>query len=280
MKALGLLFLVFSISCAHQESVKQDVGEIQKTASKKMEPLSDSPEKTVERPKVLKVSKKTSLKDKKEEKIEEVKTNPRVFPFSTGEILKFKAKARGFNVGTATFEVLPFQYQGQNKLWHFRFSVKTEGFINNFYSLQIRQESWVEHESFRPRRFLSTTLENKDQKHSFDEFNYASKNIKHTEKKNEAEKVTELPLPQDVVDSLSAFYLLRIDDKTRVSSVVHEGKIASVKISNLGKDGDLTKFSIEIDSGSAQYVWLDQNKSIKKVLIQTKNGRVELNRSN
>lgn len=273
LMALSLVFF----SCAHKVT-HEEVLKVQQEITKELPELSDAPviieEKKIEKTKVVKKNKESIVKP-----IVEIKKDSLDIPFKEGEVLSFSAHAKGLNLGDATFSIKPFQYQGSQKLWHFVFNLETKGFIARFYSLKVTQESWNEFDTMRPVRFMSMIIENKYQKHFIDSFDYNKKIVFHKEKKEDVEKQMEIAMPSELLDSLSAFYLLRIKSDSRKSFVVYEDQVKTVEITNLGKDGADTKFSLAIQGTPTQYVWINDKKEIQKVLIQTKNGNVELRRN-
>lgn len=220
------------------------------------------------------VVKETKSKKNKKTKVvkEEVKKEEKVlalpsYPFSSGEVLKFKAFFRSWEVGEAVLSVkkTPEGY------FNFNFKVETTGMIRKFYRLRVKQES-ITDAYLRPLKFLAYSDENGREKTTED--HYDTKNKKVTTKQNGSTTILDFPTTT-FNDTLTSLYRLRAQGEGSGQALV-DGKFTSFQIRFLSKEGDLDKYAVEIEEKPPQFLWLDQSKKIKRIELETKSGLVIL----
>ncbi|MEN8135712.1 MAG: DUF3108 domain-containing protein [Thermodesulfobacteriota bacterium] len=74
-----------------------------------------------------------------------VESSPADFPFQPGERLVYKLRWGVVTAGYAELEVLPFvQVNGEEDAWHFILKVRTSGFVDLFYKVRDRIESYTD----------------------------------------------------------------------------------------------------------------------------------------
>jgi len=135
--------------------------------------------------------------------------------FTSGEKLSFRiafssALTGSLTAGKATLEVFPNK---KNIRGHSSFHVvakgETTGFVELFYKVKDKFESYIDDENILPLIFIRRTRENKYKKDEIVHFN-------HDEQTAESSKKT-IRIPANTQDMVSAFYFARTQNISRLN---------------------------------------------------------------
>ena len=86
-----------------------------------------------------------------------------IFPFSPGEKLTFKLKWGAIPAGDVVLEVLPMESKNKIDAYHFVMTVKSTPFIDVFYKVRQRVDSYVDLEMTHALRYEKKQKEGKEQ---------------------------------------------------------------------------------------------------------------------
>ena len=139
---------------------------------------------------------------------EDIKATERVLPFSPGEKLYFNIRWGFINAGEAVFEVLPTEVINGFQAYHFVMCVKTTPFIDYFYKVRDRIESYTDIE-------ISHSILYKKQKRGkrpkdiVVDFNWEKNEAQYSKSGKRRRPISVLP---GSFDPLSVFYAFRLHD--------------------------------------------------------------------
>ncbi|MCK9556839.1 MAG: DUF3108 domain-containing protein [Candidatus Cloacimonetes bacterium] len=130
--------------------------------------------------------------------------------FMDGEKLTFNINYGIINAGQATLEAKTSVYQG-NPVWYLSTNAKTHSFFDKIFKVRDRVESWWDKESLLPYKFAKNLQEGKYRQHRVHIYNHARGRTTYQRWhfKNSRFDNTEMDLPMDSQDILSAFYWVR-----------------------------------------------------------------------
>lgn len=141
-------------------------------------------------------------------------------PFMPGERLSFELKWGLIPAGEATLELLPVEMRDNQPVYHFVLTVKTNAFIDLFYTYRSRIDAYVDMGMKRSFDYREQTRKNRMSKEVVIEFDWLSNQARY---KQRLESVYEAdaanrttarvtPLLPGALDPLSAFYYARMQD--------------------------------------------------------------------
>ncbi|MFN2366107.1 MAG: DUF3108 domain-containing protein [Desulfurivibrionaceae bacterium] len=139
------------------------------------------------------------------------------FPFQPGEKLIYKLRWGIFTAGEAELEVLPFTEVNGERVWHFRMSAHTTEFIDVFYKVRDRIES------FTDLALANSLLYNKKQREGSIKrdvvvhFNQASRTAVYS---NRGEALEPIKIDADTLDPLASLYYIRTRQLAKNSVIV------------------------------------------------------------
>lgn len=130
-------------------------------------------------------------------------------PFHPGEKMSFEVKWAGFLAGEAFIELLPVEDFNGIKFYHFVFTAKTTPFVDFFYKVRDRIDSYTDTEMNHSFLYVKKH-EGKSQKETIVEFNWETQEAKYSVKDGEErEPISIMP---GTFDPLSVFYAFRLHD--------------------------------------------------------------------
>ncbi len=162
----------------------------------------------------------------------EKKAGEEKMPFPTGENIKYNVRWEMVNAGKASFRVLDFADINGEKAYHFVLEIKSNRYIDIFYKIRDRHESFTDLALTRSLLYQKrqTGKDKRDVKVVFDQ------DKKTVEYSNFGNKRDPIKIPENTFDPLSAFYKMRTFD-------FKAGQNLSFSVSN-GKKHFLQKASI------------------------------------
>ncbi|MCB5264610.1 MAG: DUF3108 domain-containing protein [Candidatus Cloacimonetes bacterium] len=130
--------------------------------------------------------------------------------FMDGEKLTFKVKYGIVSAAEATLEARTSVYQG-TPVWYLSTNAKTYSFFDKFFKVRDRVESWWNKESYLPHKFAKNLHEGNYRQHRVHIYDHkAAKTTYQRWSYKEARfNNSEMDMPRDSQDILSAFYYVR-----------------------------------------------------------------------
>ncbi|MCB5252751.1 MAG: DUF3108 domain-containing protein [Candidatus Cloacimonadaceae bacterium] len=133
--------------------------------------------------------------------------------FMDGEKLTFKVKYGIISAAEATLEARTSVYQG-TPVWYLTTNAKTYSFFDKFFRVRDRVESWWDKESFLPHKFAKNLQEGNYRQHRVHIYDHprAKTTYQRWSFKEARFNNSEMDMPGDSQDILSAFYYVRNQD--------------------------------------------------------------------
>lgn len=150
--------------------------------------------------------------------------------FMDGEKLTFNVKYGIVSAAEATLEARTSVYQG-TPVWYLSTNARTHSFFDKFFRVRDRVESWWDKESFLPYKFSKNLQEGRYRQHRVHIYNHARRSTTYQRWafKESRFNNTEMDMPLDSQDILSAFYYVRLQP-------LQVGKSISVNITADGRN--------------------------------------------
>lgn len=156
-------------------------------------------------------------------------------PFMDGEKLNFHVKYGLIKAAEATLEAQTADYQG-SAVWQLSTNAKTFPFFDKVFKVRDRVESWWDKDTLLPHKFAKNLQEGKYRQHRVHIYNHAlgsSSYQKWDFKKNRFDS-SDMDIPNDTQDILSAFYAVRNSEltvgKPVVLNVVADGRFMRTEV--------------------------------------------------
>lgn len=169
-------------------------------------------------------------------------------PFKGGEWLKFKVKYGFLNASEATLSLKETNHNGE-KVFHAVGKGATTGLARVFFKVDDTYESYFGIKDGKPRHFIRNIYEGGYTKHLKMYFNHGLQKVKIDNVETGVSSEIEIPL--DIQDVISAFYLLRnssqIDtiqkgQEIAMDLIFDDDEIFKFKLKYLGNEQIKTKF--------------------------------------
>ncbi len=142
-----------------------------------------------------------------------------VSPFSPGERLTFQLKWGPIPAGEAVLELLPVENMGNQPVYHFVMTVKTNAFLDLFYRYRSRIDAYADIGMTRSLRYREQTQTRRKKKVVTIDFDWQTKRAyfnrieKFFRSKSETRKMERVtPLMTGTFDPLSVYYYTRLLD--------------------------------------------------------------------
>jgi len=138
--------------------------------------------------------------------------------FSLGEKLDYKIKYGWFKIGEATVSIddIIHKIEGEDH-YRVRFGLRTVGWLRIFADLDLRFESYINSETFRPHHATRITINGEKSNSQFDEFTYADSIYVKTYRKEKDEfKYSTFPSEgTKFTDALGTYFYVRALELSR-----------------------------------------------------------------
>jgi hypothetical protein len=133
--------------------------------------------------------------------------------FMDGEKLTFKVKYGIVSAAEATLEARTSVYQG-TPVWYLSTNAKTYTFFDKLFKVRDRVESWWDKESLLPHKFAKNLHEGNYRQHRVHIYDHAGGKTTYQRWAYKEARFTnsEMEMPRDSQDILSAFYYVRNQD--------------------------------------------------------------------
>jgi hypothetical protein len=178
------------------------------------------------------------------------------FPFRPGEKMSFEVRWAGILAGEAFIELLPVEDFNGIKFYHFVFTARTSPFVDVFYKVRDRIDSYTDTEMSHSFLYIKKH-EGKSQKETIVEFDWGTQKAKYSVRNGEErEPISIMP---GTFDPLSVFYAFRLHDldtqmeygipltdgKERIIGKVKVIKREDIKVGSLTYDAFLVEPEME-----------------------------------
>jgi hypothetical protein len=132
-------------------------------------------------------------------------------PFAPGERLSYELRWTVVPAGRAMLEVLPMASVGGEQAYHFRLTVTSNAFVDLFFKVRDRIDSYVNLGVTHSLRYLKKQQEGEHRRNIRVEFDWAAGNAENAgvAHHNNGTKQRSTALPPGAFDPLSAFYYVR-----------------------------------------------------------------------
>lgn len=146
-----------------------------------------------------------------------------MLPFAIGEQLQYTVRWEMVKAGKATFRVLDYSKVNGEKAWHFILDVKSNRYIDFVYKIRDRLEGFAD-PGLNRSLLYKKVQSGKDKKQISVAFDWEKSTALYS---NFGGKRDPLPIPENTIDPLSAFYKMRtleLNADTTLSFPVTDGK--------------------------------------------------------
>lgn len=193
-------------------------------------------------------------------------------PFAPGEKLNFELKWGIIRAGKATMEVFPLTTINGEKAFHFVLTVKTTRFIDAFYKVRDRIDSYTDIGLTRTLLYKKNQREGSTRRNIVVNFDWKKGEATYT---NFNEKRAPIKLLPGSLDPLSAFYFTRKFDFSKTPSMSHA--ITDGKKSVTGKAKVVNKERIRIKKKKV-HAWLIEPdlKHVSGVFKKSKKAKIKI----
>ncbi|MCP3872716.1 MAG: DUF3108 domain-containing protein [Desulfobacteraceae bacterium] len=168
----------------------------------------------------------------------------KVLPFSIGEHIQYTVRWEMIKAGEANFQVHDTTTVNGEKAYHFTLEVKSYSYVDMFYKIRDRHESFTD-DAFCQSLLYKKTQSGKDKKQAEVQFDWVANTATYS---NFGEKRDPIEVPLKTFDPLSSFYKMRtLDFKTdsNLSFSVTDGKKKFIQ-----KGDVIKKEKITVPSGT------------------------------
>ena len=152
-----------------------------------------------------------------------VKASENPLPFSPGEQLVYHIRWEAVEAGVASFNVQPVTKVGQQPCRHFSLKVETSPFVDVFYKIRDKLDSYTDLELKRSVRY-SKKETGSEQRDILVQFDWKKGLARYSNFNNPREPVT---IPPGTFDPLAAFYKVRdmdLANKKELQFPITDGK--------------------------------------------------------
>ena len=195
----------------------------------------------------------------------------KAIPFYPGERLTFQVKWGFIPAGEAVLEVLPIETINGIESYHFAMTAKTYPFIDIFYKVRDRIDSYANKEMTYSILYKKQN-KGKTKRDIIVNFDWEKQEAQYS---NFGEKREPISIADGSFDPLSIFYAFRLHDLTE--KIVLENPVTDGKKSAIGKAKVVKKERIEVPGGIFDTYLVEPDlKDIGGVFRKSKNAKLEV----
>ncbi|MCP4745324.1 MAG: DUF3108 domain-containing protein [Desulfobacteraceae bacterium] len=134
---------------------------------------------------------------------------PVSMPFSPGERLTFILKWAQIPAGEAVLEVLPMKTFEGAQAYHFRMTAESNSFVDVFYKVRDRIDSYVSEDMSRTIHYKKKQREGEHKKNVQVNFDWEKASAQYSDNDKQKDPIT---IPPNTFDPLSVFYYSRTQE--------------------------------------------------------------------
>jgi len=146
------------------------------------------------------------------------------FPFLPGEKLIFKLKWEMIPAGEAVLEVLPIETRNGTNSYHFVMTVKTTPFIDIFYKVRDRIDSYVDLDMTHSLLYTKSQKEGSHKKEVSVDFDWAKNKATYSNYGKKRKPISILPGSFDPLTVFYYFRLLKLQENSEIEIPITDGK--------------------------------------------------------
>lgn len=198
--------------------------------------------------------------------------HPHSLPFRPGERLIYELRWEFIPAGRAVLEVLPMTMMDGIPAYHFRVVATSNAFLDNFYKVRDRIDSYTDANMTHSLRYTKKQLEGRHRKDVKVVFDWRKGRAQYT---NFGKKRDPIPLLPGTFDPLSVFYFFRfhhLRQHTELQSPVSAGKHCV-----MGKVRILTRQKIRVGHRSYDTFLVEPDlKDVHGVFEKSPNAKLQI----
>ncbi len=170
------------------------------------------------------------------------------FPFQPGERLEYKLRWGLITAGSAELEVLPFAQINGEQAWHFILKVRTNGFVDVFYKVRDRIESYTDLLLTNSMLYRKEQREGPTDRDVVVRFDRVAGSAVYSNKGVEQNPIA---IKSGTIDPLASIYYIRnhaLAENLEITVPVTDGKKVVEGVAKVGRRETLIVDGIEYDT--------------------------------
>lgn len=193
-------------------------------------------------------------------------------PFLPGEKLTFELKWSVVRAGEAVVEVLPIETINGEKAYHFLMTVKSTPFVDIFYKVRDRIDSYCDIEMKKSLLFKKKQREGRSKRNILVTFDWEKQQAQYS---NYGRKRKPIPILPGTFDPYSAFFFTRLFDWAKASELTRP--VTDGKKNIIGRARLIKRERITVPLGTYDTFLIEPDiEHIGGVFEKSKNAKIEL----
>ena len=194
------------------------------------------------------------------------------FPFSPGEKLTFKLKWEMIPAGEAVLEVLPIETRNGTNSYHFVMTAKTTPFIDVFYKVRDRIDSYVDLDMTHSLLYTKNQKEGSHKREVSVYFDWAKNEATYSNYGKKRKPISILPGSFDPLTVFYYFRLFKLQENSEIEIPITDGK-KSVR----GVGRVIKRETLKLSSGTYDTFLIEPDlKHIGGVFKKSKDAKITL----
>jgi len=193
-------------------------------------------------------------------------------PFSSGEKLTFELKWGIIKAGDVVLEVLPIETRNGIKSYHFSMAVKSTPFIDVFYKVRDRIDSYVDLDMTHSLLYTKNQLQGRHKREVVVDFDWAKNEASYSNYGKKRKPISILP---GSFDPLAVFYysrLFKLQENAEIEIPVTDGKKCVIGIGRVIK-----RETVKLSFGTYETFLIEPDlKHVGGVFKKSKNAKIKL----
>jgi hypothetical protein len=199
-------------------------------------------------------------------------TTEDIFPFTPGEKLTFELKWGIIKAGDVVLEVLPIETKNGINSYHFAMTVKSTPFIDVFYKVRDRIDSYVDLDMTHSLLYTKNQHQGRHKREVTVDFDWAKKEATYSNYGKKRKPISILP---GSFDPLAVFYysrLFKLQENAEIEIPVTDGKKSVIGIGRVIK-----RETVKLSSGTYDTFLIEPDlKHVGGVFKKSKNAKIKL----
>ena len=193
-------------------------------------------------------------------------------PFSPGEKLTFELKWGIIPAGDVVLEVLPIETMDGIESYHFSMTVKSTPFIDVFYKVRERVDSYVDLDMTHSLFYTKKQHEGRHKRDVIVNFDWAKNEASYSNYGKKRKPIAILPGSFDPLSVLYSYRLFELQENSEIEIPVTDGKKSVIGIGRVIK-----RETVELSSGTYDTFLIEPDlKHIGGVFKKSKDAKIKL----
>lgn len=192
--------------------------------------------------------------------------------FLPGEVLKYEIRWSFIPAGEVSLAVLPITTMQNQHSYHFQLKAKTYPFIDTFYKVRDRIDSYTDLSVSKTLLYLKKQQEGSTNRDIRVDFDWSKKLAQYS---NHGQKMEPIPIKDGTLDTLSSYYFLRnmkLNEEKNVICYLTDGKRNLPGIAKI-----IGNQTIETEAGQFETIIIDLDmKDVKGVFEKSRNAKIRI----